>query len=55
MEILPWIGMFVFSLVLFSFTFVLFVLGLAIFYGIVKKPFFEKGEYGLDMIRDKRE
>jgi len=55
LEILPWMGMFVFSLVLFSFVFVLFVLCLAVFYGLVKKPFFEKGEYGLDRIKDKRE
>ena len=55
MGILPWLGIFVFSLVLFSFVFVLFVLGLAVFYALVKKPFFEKGEYGIDRIRDKRE
>jgi hypothetical protein len=55
MKILPWMGIFVFSLFLFSLAFVLFVLGLAIFYSLVKKPFFEKGEYGLDRIRDNRE
>ena len=55
MGILPWVGVLVFSLFLFSFIFVIFIIGLAVFYALVKKPVFEKGKYGLDRIRDKRE
>jgi hypothetical protein len=55
MEILPWAGVLVISLFLFSFIFVVFIIGLAVFYALVKKPVIEKGNYDLDRIKGKRE
>lgn len=54
-EVFSWAGLFVLSLILFSFLFIVVVVLLAIIYALVKKPLIEKGSYRLERIKGKRD
>ncbi|KAA0009701.1 hypothetical protein B6U81_05855 [Thermoplasmatales archaeon ex4484_30] len=54
-KIFPFLHVFILSLIIFSALFIIFIVFLAIFYAIKKKPEIEYGNYSIDRIKGKEE
>lgn len=52
---LPFFGVLITSLILFSMLFTIFIIFLAIYYAITKKPEIQEGSFDIDKIKGKEE